>query len=418
MWCPPHVYSGWTCINPLSAARSHAPFACSVFLLMTISFAPYPPPKWLMLRRTALKRASRLIRHMHLAMGPSLALLSYPLVRPLKPEPPLRAVLRDPDACGLDNFVVFDVEQTLFKVHLSLFLLKTWSPADFVDSTSITINPVILSETAENFRFFLWDLHAFPYELVHLHAGDSNVIQVVGRLLNITEMAQKHNLSVLEIHALRSLHDFVLSSHFHSISSGQHCRALKIALTTSVFSENLLDDLSRRLIYHILRRKSELAHESDFLSLVERDSRLRKVRGAVYYRQLIDVERRPDNQEPEFEFPPVLAKDMEERCLRAHISLSALSARVCASAPLIPSCDRSSHSAAWEEIWASAVAVSETRFMGSVDILGRLRHMMPLLKRMVPAATMMSVGCGLAALEAVVALRHDILDSLLDHFVD
>ncbi|KAJ6508271.1 hypothetical protein C8R45DRAFT_1089461 [Mycena sanguinolenta] len=391
---------------------------------MTISFSQYPP-KWLVFRLAALNRASRLLRHMHLAMGPSLALLSYSLKRPLKPEPPLRAVLKDPDVCGLDDFVVFEVEQTLFKVHLSLFLLKICSPLDSVDLTkprNITTDPVILSDTAENFRFFLWDLHAFPYELVHLHTGDSDVIQVVDRILNITEMAQKHNLSVLEIHALKSLHHFILSPHLHSISSSQHCRALKIAMTGSI-SQNLLDDLSRRLTYHTLRRhKSGLAHDLDFLSLVDgADSRLREVRGAVYYRQLIDIERRPDNQQPDFEFPPILAKDMEERCLRAHISLSALSARLCASAPLIPSCDRSSHSAclrAWEEIWASAVAVSETRFMGSVDILGRLRHMMPPLKRMVPAATTMSLGCGLAALEAVSALQDHIMDTLLDHFLD
>ncbi|KAJ7250033.1 hypothetical protein B0H12DRAFT_1072216 [Mycena haematopus] len=386
---------------------------------MAISFTLDPPQKWLVLRLAALNRASRLIRRMHL--GPSLALPCHSRTGKFKPA--LRVISRHPDGSGLNDFVVFKVEETMFNVHMSLFLLKIWSPVDSVNSTgpeNITADPVILSDTAENFRFFLWDLHTFPYELVHLHTDDSNVIQVVDRLLRITETAQKHNLSVLEIHALESLRQFVLSPYFRSVSSIAHCRALKIALSSNQ-NQNLLDDLCRRLTYHILRRKSTLADDSDLISLVEGDSRLKKIRGAVYYRQLIDIERRLDDRAAEQpELSPV--KDMERRMrfLAAHVSLSALSARVCASPPLIPCCDCSSHSAcllAWEETWTSAVAASETRFFGSVDILGRLRHMMPLLKRMVPAATTISIECGLAALEAVVALRDDIMDSLLNHFV-
>ncbi|KAJ6585446.1 hypothetical protein B0H19DRAFT_1250275 [Mycena capillaripes] len=380
---------------------------------MAISlFSRDSPAKWILFRVAALNRASRQIRRMHL--GPTL--VSY---RRSGKQP--EAVSKDAEAPELDDFSVFEVEETFFKVHMSLFRLKIWSPADPVDSTqpssgNISTGPVMLSDTAENFRFFLWDLQAFPHELSHLKTGDADVSHLVDRLLSITEMANKHRLSVLEIHALESLRHFVLSPYFHLASPTQHCRTLRIA-TSSTFSANFLPDLSRRLIHHILRRKSV---DDMLLSLVEGDSRLQKIRGAIYYRQLIDMERRLDDQTPA---QPVFLPDMDVerrmRFLAAHISLSALSERLCASAPVLPSSGCSSHSAcllAWKDSWASAVSASDTTVSGPADILGRLRAMMPLLKRTVSDSPTMSIDCGLAALEAVVTLRDDIIDGLLDHF--
>ncbi|KAJ7868275.1 hypothetical protein B0H13DRAFT_2064360 [Mycena leptocephala] len=318
----------------------------------------------------ALNRVSRLIRRMHL----SPTLVSYP--RTGKSGRPLCVVSKDPDAQDLDGFGMFEVEQTLFKVHMSLFRLKIWSPADSLGSADSSGNtpadPVILSDTVENFRFFLWDLQAF---------GDSDVIHLVDRLLSITEMANKHNLSVLETHAVESLRHFVMSPYFHSTSSAQHCRALRIA-ANSTLSSNLLRDLSHRLIHHTIRRSP----------------RLQKLQGAIYYRQLIDMEQYFDDRgSVQPVFPPM---DVERRMrfLAAHNSLSALSARLCTSAPVLPSSGCSSHSA-----------------LG--DILGRLRVMMPLLRRMVSQAPTMSIDCGLAALEAAVALRDEIIDGLLDYFM-
>ncbi|KAF8215047.1 hypothetical protein K438DRAFT_769234 [Mycena galopus ATCC 62051] len=396
-------------INALFAARVLSSLSLPA---MGISFTLDSPQKWLVFRLAALNRASRLIRRMHL--GPTLTLLSYPCTEKSKSQ--LCAVSRDPGGRGPDDFVVFEVEQTLFRVHMSLFLLKIWSPLDSDESTqpqNITPKPVILSDTAENFRFFLWDLQAFPHELSHLNTGDSDVIHIVNRLLNITEMANKHNLSVLEIQALESLRHFVLSSHFRSVSSAHHCRILRVA-TSSSLGHQLLEDLSRRLMHHILRCKSPL--DGDLLFFAERDPRLQKLQGAIYYRQLIDTER--ECAQPS-DFPPSMDIERRMRFLAAHISLSALCTRTCTSAPLIPSNGCPSHSAclsAWEEVWTSAVVASQPTLLGSADVLGRLRHMIPLLRHMVPAATM-EIECGLAALEAAVTLRDDIMESLLDHFI-
>ncbi|KAJ7364901.1 hypothetical protein DFH08DRAFT_1073423 [Mycena albidolilacea] len=388
---------------------------------MALSLDLHSPQKWIAFRRlAALNCASRLIRRMHL--GPSLALLlSYP--RTQKSEP-LCAIPKHPDGRGPDDFVVFEVEETLFRVHMSLLLLKIWNPVDSVDSTepgNLTSDPVILSDTAENFRFFLWDLQAFPHELSQLNTGDSDVIDVVNRLLDITEMANKHHLSVLQAPALESLHHFVLSPHFHSVSSAQHCRVLRIALASSTLGQTaLLDDVSRRLIHHILRRRSSaLDDDNPLLSFVEdgNDTRLRKIRGAIYYRQLI--ERRLDDDQ-------TTAGSMDEErhvrfdLRRAHASLSALSSRLCASAPHIP-CS-TSHPAclrAWEEIWVSAIGASQTSptLLDLADVLGRLRRMVPVLKRLLPKAPGMGIECGLAALEAVGVLRDEVVEGLVDHFV-
>lgn len=83
---------------------------------------------------------------------------------------------------------------------------------------------VVLSDTAENFRYFLWDLQAFPHELFQMQQG-SDVPHVVERPLNIAEMANKHSLAALEARALMSLRHFILSPYFHSASPTQHCRA-------------------------------------------------------------------------------------------------------------------------------------------------------------------------------------------------
>jgi hypothetical protein len=82
---------------------------------MALSLDLHSPQKWIAFRRlAALDCASRLIRRMHL--GPSLALLlSYP--RTQKSEPPLCAIPKHPDGRGPDDFVVFEVEETLFKVY-------------------------------------------------------------------------------------------------------------------------------------------------------------------------------------------------------------------------------------------------------------------------------------------------------------
>ncbi|KAJ6504724.1 hypothetical protein C8R47DRAFT_1209985 [Mycena vitilis] len=376
---------------------------------MAISFTLDSPSNWIIFRLATLNRASRLVRRMHL--GPRL--VSYPRAR--KSERAPRTITEVPEADDLDRFIVFEVEQILFKVHMSLLRLKIWSPTDSQSTAANSSPPTVIAETAKDFRFFLWDLQAFPHELLQLHTGDSGVTHVVDRLLNITEMATKHKLPVLETHALESLHSFVLSPYFLAVSSAQHCRCLKLAASSSL-RPNLLRDLSRRLIHIILRRRS--TPPDDVLPTVEANPRLQKIQGGIYYRQLIDMEQYLDGRmAAEPLFPPTMDVERRMRFLAAHNSLSTLSSRICASTPLLPSRGCTSHTeclCAWDEMWAAAVARTKPT---AADILGKLRSMTLILQRMVSEDPSMPIDCGLAALEAVVALRDDIIEGLSDHFV-
>ncbi|KAJ6583932.1 hypothetical protein DFH09DRAFT_263968 [Mycena vulgaris] len=382
---------------------------------MAFSLALHSPPKWVLFRLAALKRA-RLMRH----LTPTLASKFYLGAERSSDEPPSDQ-LHDLEENSLDEFVYIEVEQTVFKVHVSLFRLEAWMPVDNVDSaynpSENTADPIILSDTAENFRYFLWDLQAFPHELSHLTDDDCEIFHVVGRLLNIAEMANKHNLSALEARALESLRYFVLSPHFRSAPSAFHCRALSLA-TRSNLGHDLLRDLSRRLIHHILRQPASL--DPALVSIVEQNHRLRKIQGIIYYRQLVDMEQHIDGRATtQPVFLPSTNVERRMRFLAAHISLSTLSARLWANAPPFPTGGCPSHSLcirAWENIWGQAAAASQTAPLGSADVLGRLRAMMPILNPMVRDAPTISIECGLAALEAVVSLRDGLINGLMDHF--
>ncbi|KAJ7143613.1 hypothetical protein C8R43DRAFT_1130681 [Mycena crocata] len=379
---------------------------------MTVSLDLHTLPKWNVFRLTVLHRAFRLRRH----LPPTLT--SY--LRAKSKRDLVTSCL--PDEHVLEDLRVFEVEGILFTVDMSLFRLEVRPPVTHFAQPpvkNIAAAPIVLSDTAENFRFFLWDLQAFPHELLRLENDKFDIIRVVDRLLNITEMATKHDLSSLETHAQESLRQFVLSPYFHSASSAQHCRILSLAKTHS--ESTLFRDLSSRLVRHILNSGVSPRLDPALVSLAESDPRLHNIRGAIYYRQLIALERHLDDRATA---QPIFSSRMDVerrmRFLAAHISLSTLSARVSSTAPPIsvPACR--SHSAcqlAWENMWTRVAASTDAALLGSADVLGKLRAMTPLLKRMVSDEPIMSIECGLAALEAVTTLRNETVGGLLNHFL-
>ncbi|KAJ7213994.1 hypothetical protein GGX14DRAFT_518901 [Mycena pura] len=395
-------------------------------MFMALTCALNFPPKWCQFRLAALQRVSRLMRH----LIPSNR-VSYPLARTGNPAMSISTYSDEYQEQDFDGFVVFEVEKMSFKVHVSLLRLEAWSPADSAEperyspDEKVSPNPIVLLDTAENFRYFLWDLQAFPHELSRLEDGNSDIIKVLDPLLNITEMASKHRLAPLEARALRSLRHFVLSPYFLAASPAQHCRTLRAATcSTSPVAPALLRAVSRRLTHHILRR--DFAVDPALASLVTHDPRLQSLRGAVSYRALIALEQRlPDRTALQPVFPRTAGIDVETRMclLAAHASLLALRARVQAAPPPLPGSLGPSHThahahhaceRAWMEIWARAWALAAPTV--SADVLGCLRAMTPHVKRMVAEAPCMAVECGLAALEALTALRDEIIDGLGTHF--
>ncbi|KAJ6623602.1 hypothetical protein B0H10DRAFT_775314 [Mycena sp. CBHHK59/15] len=417
--CKVHVHSyapGGT------SYRSPTHVCCLIFLAMAFSLALHSPPKWLVFRSVALNRVLRLMRRLTLA----LASHRYLYTDPGKSDRSPCSYPDGQDPMSKDDFCVFEVEGTQFKVHISLLHLEIYHPSPsvysaepLVEDHAITDGPaaVALTDTAENFRYFLWDLQAFPHELSLLRTNnlDINITPILDRLLNITEMARKHNLAPLEARAVESLRQFILSGYFHSASPTQHCRILNLAVRHA----DLLADFSRRLTSHILRRAAPL---DPALVLAMEEHALRRPLGAAYYRELVAMERRLEGRAAtQPVFPRALGVERRMRLLAAHSALTALWAHLRACPPPLPpprGCRAHARClAAWAGIWGEAAAAEEAAALGSADVLGRLRAMAPVLRGMVSETPWMTVECALAALEAVSTLRDEIVEGLVDLFV-
>lgn len=109
------------------------------------------------------------------------------------------------------GFVVFRVEDTLFKVH-KCYLLR--EPSAFGDMFSLPViegnkeglsddAPIPLSDTAEQFQDLLWVLHAIPSQLVC--ASDSDDSPSLEKLLNIAELTNKYCITSYESWALERI---------------------------------------------------------------------------------------------------------------------------------------------------------------------------------------------------------------------
>ncbi|KAJ6622658.1 hypothetical protein B0H10DRAFT_893920 [Mycena sp. CBHHK59/15] len=437
--CKVHVHS----YAPGGASyRSPTHVCCLIFWAMAFSLGLHSPPKWLVFRSVALNRVLRLMRRLTL----TLASHPYLYTDPGKSDRSPCSYSDGQDPMGKDDFCVFEVEGTQFKVHISLLHLEIYHPSPsvysaepLVEDHAITDGPaaVALTDTAENFRYFLWDLQALcecfnwlfdsispkpdssPHELSLLRTNnlDINITPILDRLLNITEMARKHNLAPLEARAVESLRQFILSGYFHSASPTQHCRILNLAVRHA----DLLADFSRRLTSHILRRAAPL---DPALVLAMEEHALRRPLGAVYYCELVAMERRLEGRAAtQPVFPRALGVERRMRLLAAHSALTALWAHLRACPPPLPpprGCRAHARClSAWAGIWgeAAAAAADEAEVLGSADVLGRLRAMAPVLRGMVSETPWMTVECALAALEAVYTLRDQIVEGLVDLFV-
>jgi hypothetical protein len=145
--------------------------------------ALHSPPKWIGSRLAALTRlASRLIQ-LH-------TLVTFHLRRDISPS----ACSGDCDEKAAEDFLFFEVEQTFFKVctsahaahsrrqtnhrcrqvHMSLFHFGVWPlphPVAKPLSEYIPADIIVLSDTADNFRYFLWDLQALSVYFFICHSN-------------------------------------------------------------------------------------------------------------------------------------------------------------------------------------------------------------------------------------------------------
>ncbi|KAF9449117.1 hypothetical protein P691DRAFT_584774 [Macrolepiota fuliginosa MF-IS2] len=337
---------------------------------------------------------------------------------------------RDPDFYLRDEvdggFLVFLVENTLFKVHRCLLLRE---PSAFTDMFAfpnlcteegrVDAFPVELSDTVEQFRDLLWILYAPPSVFLADRASRPSI--PFKRLLNIVELTNKYCFESYASWAVGVLCDVVqdVTGPLRGATPKLLARVLHVAALCD--HKILLDVLTRHLISRLLWYDMQ---PDAILEVAERH-RLAKIIGVIFYKQLVNMEQPvlwSDNQiSSRLVFPSGIGVERRMQLLAAHNSLAKLWDRLRVTPPSLCH-DRCTGlegcREAWTQLWIDATGASSISRHGSADVLGRLKAIMMSLRRVLSGTTSMSVPCTLAALESISQARDDIIDGLIDHFVD
>ncbi|KAF8238465.1 hypothetical protein L208DRAFT_289166 [Tricholoma matsutake] len=314
------------------------------------------------------------------------------------------------------GYCVFQVENTLFKLHRVLLTREpsvfgdmfSLAQPDDTDGTSNDI-PVFLSDTLEQFRDFLWALYASHTELY-------NETQI-NRLLNIAELTSKYCFASLEGWVLERI--YVLSQGptglLRPASPDVCARMLKTAILGN--HKKLLNLVTQHIICQILWYNTY----SEAIIEIAETYGLRALQGAGYYRRLIDMESFDDNSDMiELSVPLTMSAEQRTCFLSAHHSLLNLwdHLRTCPPTLFPSGClAHNQCSTNWERMWFEAGAENERLCCGSADVLGRLKAVMLSLRKSMCDAPGLTLQCKMTALEAITALRDEIIDGLMDHFM-
>lgn len=157
--------------------------------------------------------------------------------------------------------------------------------------------------------------------------------------------------------------------------------------------------------------------------LVAENRGLQKLQGVAYYRELIELEKSTyDNRgDTFFGLPVSMGAEKRRRFLAAHHSLVNLGESIRMTPPIFIPARCSTHAVCmdtWIDLWRDAGVTNQTLRHGSADVLGRMKSMMIHLKKSMIGSNSMTLGCALAALEAITSARDDVISGLMDHFQD
>jgi len=300
------------------------------------------------------------------------------------------------------------VESTGYKFDINVL----YADLSYRKTPDAAASAVILTDSVAQFSDLLDTLYQV---LDHVELETSDIEQ----LLDIAEVAHEHNLSSWVSCALQRICSFVNDpkSSFRPASADLYTRIL--ALSTLCHHHDLTNAVSRILIINILWYN--FLPDSSLLSVAKARG-LRRLCGVTYYRQLT---RMPQTaaESPIGRMGLVFSSstDVETRMrfLAAHHSLSKLWEHIQRSPPSLHCDGCPSHPtciATWRQMWLHASHSKRVVRIGPADVLGRLKAMLVLLRRMTSASPTMNIQCSLAALEAVGALRDDIIEHLVEHF--
>ncbi len=239
------------------------------------------------------------------------------------------------------------------------------------------------------------------------------------RLLNAVEMTNKYRFESCRIWAIETLCNVVQNTAgpLRNASPELLARVLHVAVLCD--HKVLLDLVTRRLISRLLWYNTR----SDAVLEVAERHRLAKVIGVIFYKQLVSLEQVSyDGRIPNpLMFPPGINVERRMQLVAAQHSLTKLWNRLRITPPSFhhDGCaDPDECREMWVQLWMNSTHADILSRHGSADVLGRLKMVMINLRKTLPGIASMSVPCMLSALESISQARDDIIDELIDHFVD
>jgi hypothetical protein len=342
-----------------------------------------------------------------------------------KPPRPLEKPVRDPEYYKDESqggFCIFQVENRLFRVH-RFFLMREPSALEdmlrfpeksFNNHGSSDDNPIVLSDTAEQFRDLLWALYARPSDLQKLSDhGD------IGKLLNISEMAHKYFIGSFRTWSVQCIYTLAKDGYgpLRNASSEVFARILSIA--TASGHEKLLDVLTKKLMSRILWHNMS---PDPILPIAEKNE-LRRVQGICYYRQLTKMERDTPRHSyssgSQLAIPLHISVDKRKRFFRAHNQLVKLWEQLRSNPPMFGRDGCPSHGLCldtWMHLWNEAGSSAEILRYGPADVLGRLKTFMIYLRHSMNETPAINEPCMLSALETIAMIRDKIIENLMEYF--
>ncbi|PFH51237.1 hypothetical protein AMATHDRAFT_59534 [Amanita thiersii Skay4041] len=334
-----------------------------------------------------------------------------------------------------NGFCVFQVENTLFRVHR--FLL-TREPSAFEDmlcfpqkrfsDNGSREDPILLADRVEQFRDLLWALYALPNELHRL--TESSMELPFERLLNIAELSQKYYFTSFESWSVGRIYAAIKDNNGPLRNASPELASRILAIAVQANHEKLLDLVTKKLISRILWHNMS---PDPILPIAEKYG-LRALQGICCYRQLTNMERAtPYSSErgsnstvTQLAIPLTFTMERRVRYFNAHRSLVELWEMLRTSPPVFREeeeeeggcgcASRGQCLATWTRLWQEGSAHPEMLQYGPADVLGRLKLLMVSLRKRLNGMPTFSVQCTLSALEAIAAVRDEILESLMDHF--
>ena len=251
----------------------------------------------------------------------------------------------------------------------------------------------------------------------------------IERLLNIAELAIKYCISSYEDWAVARIYQLAndrSSSFLRTSSPETFARTLNVSI---LCGHKPLQKLAEKHLIASILWSADI-EKKDIMDVAIHHN-LQTILGVIHYRTLTDHLKQAglDDGGPEVgngpgpDFSSIGDPSQRKSMGLAYRSLVASLDQLPCNAPTLRDrlCPKHEECvAAWAQVWIDAnhdvQCSAGTGLQARIDILGRLKAIALHLRTILPGERRMSVTCTLAALEAVVVLRDEIISNLIHHF--